>query len=116
MNNILSYSNNLKIDIIKILLVLSALFILISVITSISNANFLDKFCICKINYLAYSWISFGVSVLFSCIIWYVYTVKIQLNQKAIYLLNIITFIDILLFIVGIVFLLIFTTLILDII
>jgi hypothetical protein len=55
-------------SIFRLVIILSSVFILATIFLGILRLERLSTFCICKINYLAYSWISFAITILLSFI------------------------------------------------
>lgn len=51
-------------SLIKLQIYISSLIILISILAAIFNFESLEKTCVCILNYLAYSWILYGITII----------------------------------------------------
>lgn len=58
----------LAFDVIKLQTILSALFILLSLVIVVLQFQELRSICVCTSNYLAWSWIAFGIAILIGLI------------------------------------------------
>lgn len=102
-------------SVLRVVILLSAIFILSTVFLGVSNLEKLSSFCICKINYLAYSWIAFAITILLSLLGFYLSAVN-GINDKRLPVIEKINLALIVAgFICGLILLLVFAGLILNI-
>lgn len=59
----------LAFDVIKLQTILSALFILVSLFIVVLQFQELRSLCVCTSNYLAWSWIAFGIAILIGLVV-----------------------------------------------
>ncbi|MBT3207268.1 MAG: hypothetical protein HN704_03085 [Bacteroidetes bacterium] len=98
---------------VRLQIYISSFFILITILAAIFNFIELQKICVCISNYLAYSWILFGISIIFGLILFLQLTAiqDINIQNKRIIVLTILQTIS---FIGGIVIFVLFGALLLD--
>jgi hypothetical protein len=105
---------NAYLSVLRLILILSSVFIISTVFLGISNLEKLSTFCICKVNYLAYSWISFSISVLLS-LVGFVIATSVNSSKKGISLIEKINLVIIIAgFICGLILMIVFAGYILN--